>query len=260
MPKAAGDVEAPAEAGTEAPATAGSESGESEQPPPPDYLPPKAVAKAVADVVYRAVDMVVHHDALVVCVDTFGRAAARDDRLRPVIYPTEYHVFIDAECIGDAYRAGRDSAMCCGLNGAIQRAITQAPTFTAVMRDMRDGVMHHVAQGVLGMRPPPGTPGGGAWPAAAGCTVWVGVRCMQGRHRSVAIAELGARCLRLHGFRVEVRHRHMGGRPPCGCPNQCQAVRARLRGADPDEIDATVEHWRAQGVQAFHAARRAWFG
>ncbi len=50
-----------------------------------------------------------------------------------------------------------------------------------------------------------------------------GFRCRQGRHRSVALAELTAAALVEMGCAVEVEHHSLGGyfRPRCGCPGAC---------------------------------------
>jgi hypothetical protein len=89
--------------------------------------------------------------------------------------------------------------------------------------------------------------------AAGARPVRIGFFCNQGRHRSVAAAELLAHVLTHARVRTVVNHLALADRA-CGCPGQCKS----LRRLDAGAAEALSQKWAEDMATAHDMVRRCW--
>jgi hypothetical protein len=116
---------------------------------------------------------------------------------------------------------------CCGKNGQIQLRMTAHTLFSDVLRTAKRRI-EKKAESHNHM------------------TYKHAFRCLSGVHRSVAMPDLVASCLRLEGVLVIVEHLTLGDRD-CGCPRLCKRAQGQHHSLAADGFAAhqyATRMWR----------------
>lgn len=97
---------------------------------------------------------------------------------------------------------------------------------------------------------------------AGGASYRHGLRCKSGRHRAVAVGELVLFGMQKAGFTVDIVHMHCShdnkhSRPPCGCPDHCNALDKKWHMTKQAKAQLLTE-WRLDRDVAFALAVRLW--